>query len=45
MHMALGYMPVEDEESLRAFNACIRGIIQSERQRRQFRLKLKGGKQ
>jgi len=37
MHMALGYLPVEEEESLRAFNACIKGIIQSERQKRKKR--------
>lgn len=35
MHMALGYLPVEDDEQLRAFNACIKGIIQSERQKRE----------
>lgn len=30
MQVALGYMPVDDDESLRAFNHCIKGIIQSE---------------
>lgn len=31
MHMYLGYLPTEDEESLRAFNKCIKDIIASER--------------
>ena len=34
MYMYLGYRVTEDEESLRAFNACIKSIIQSERQRK-----------
>lgn len=34
MQMSLGYMVVEDDESLRAFNKCIKSIIQSERQRK-----------
>ncbi|MEA2037492.1 MAG: hypothetical protein U9O94_08335 [Nanoarchaeota archaeon] len=34
MHMALGYRLVEDDEELRAFNKCIKGIIQSARQRK-----------
>lgn len=34
LHTALGYMVVEDDESLRALNACIKGIVQSERQRK-----------
>lgn len=33
MHMALGYRVCEDEDDLRAFNACIKSIIQSERQK------------
>ena len=31
LHMALGYMIVEDDDGLRALNSCIKGIIQSER--------------
>jgi hypothetical protein len=34
MHSYLGYMVVEDDEGLRAFNRCIKSIIQSDRQRR-----------
>ena len=37
MHMYLGYLPVEDDESLRAFNACIKSIIQSERTKWKWR--------
>ena len=33
MHFALGYRPVEDDCDLRAFNHCIRSIIQSEKQK------------
>lgn len=38
MHCAMGYRVCEDEEQLRGFNTCIRGIIQSERQRWQHRM-------
>jgi len=33
LHMALGYRLVEDEEELKALNSCIKGFIQSERQK------------
>ena len=31
---ALGYRIVEDDEELKALNSCIKGIIQSERQKK-----------
>lgn len=34
MHMYLGYRPCEDEDDLRAFNRCIKAIIQSERMKK-----------
>jgi hypothetical protein len=34
LHCWLGYRIVEDDEQLRALNACIKGIIQSERQKK-----------
>ena len=34
MYFYLGYSPTEDDEDLRAFNRCIKAIIQSERKKR-----------
>jgi hypothetical protein len=37
MYMHLGYRVTEDDETLRAFNRCIKSIIQSERQKKKKR--------